>query len=213
MNSLKLNTGDKIVFIGDSITDCGRRQEFAPLGNGYVSIVANLVTAKYPERAIKWVNKGIGSETVQMLAVRWTADVIQEAPTWISIAIGINNVGHYNVPPGLSEAEALADFEKSYRQILNRTRNETRAQIILCEAFLVPEEDKERRSYDLDSYNEIIHKLADEYGVVQLVPLNSIFHQARSKGSNHSWTMGDGVHPNAAGHTLIALEILKALGW
>jgi lysophospholipase L1-like esterase len=213
MNSLKLNTGDKIIFIGDSITDCGRRKEFAPLGNGYVSIVANLVTAKYPERTIEWVNKGVGSETVQMLAERWTTDVIQEAPTWVSIAIGINNVGGYNVPPGLSENEALVDFEKSYRQILNSTRNETRAQFILSEVFYILEEDEARRRYDVNPYNKIIYKVANEFGVMLLIPLNSVFQQARSKGTNHSWTTGDGVHPNAVGHTLIALEILKVLDW
>jgi lysophospholipase L1-like esterase len=212
MNSLKLNTGDKVVFIGDSITDCGRMKEFAPLGNGYVSIVVNLVTAKYPERAIEWVNKGIGGDTVQGLAERWTADVIQEVPTWVSIAIGINNVASDH-GSGIGKDEALRGFEKSYRQILNRTRSETRAQIILSEAFFVSEEDEERRKFDVNPYNEIICKLANEWGGVQLVPLNSAFKQVRSKGTNHSWTTGDGVHPNAAGHTLIALEILKALGW
>ena len=59
MCGFMIETGEKIVFIGDSITDCGRRDQYPPLGNGYVQIVANLVTAKYPERKIIWLIKGL----------------------------------------------------------------------------------------------------------------------------------------------------------
>ena len=90
--SFRIKSGERFVFIGDSITDCGRRMEFAPLGNGYVSMVVNLVTAKYPERRIRWINKGISGDTVQGLVERWTEDVVNEEPNWVSIAIGINNV-------------------------------------------------------------------------------------------------------------------------
>ena len=48
MTNLLFQSGDKVLFIGDSITDCGRRDEHAPLGNGYVSRIAELITAKYP---------------------------------------------------------------------------------------------------------------------------------------------------------------------
>ena len=70
MNRFLLKSGEKIVFIGDSITDCGRRKEFPPLGSGYVYIAYNLTVAKYPERSISWINKGINGDTVQGLAER-----------------------------------------------------------------------------------------------------------------------------------------------
>ena len=92
MPGFKIATGEKIVLIGDSITDCGRRIESPPLGRGYVSIAADLVTAKYPDRKIEWVNKGINGDIVQGLESRWTEDIVEEEPGWVSIAIGINNV-------------------------------------------------------------------------------------------------------------------------
>src|SRR5882724_7395995 len=70
----------KIVFIGDSITDCGRRDEAAPYGNGYVSLVRNLLLARYPEQQLTIVNKGIGGNTTRDLAARWKKDVILEQP-------------------------------------------------------------------------------------------------------------------------------------
>jgi hypothetical protein len=131
MGDFLLKSGEKIVLIGDSITDCGRRAEFSPLGNGYVHIAANLASAKYPEREIMWVNKGISGDTVQGLVERWTEDVIKEDPDWVSIYIGINNV---------VRAPSLKDFEKSYREIVSRTLNETDAKIIMFEIFYVPSE-------------------------------------------------------------------------
>ena len=50
--SFLIQDGQTVVFIGDSITDCGRRDEARPLGNGYVKMAVDLVAAKYPQRQI-----------------------------------------------------------------------------------------------------------------------------------------------------------------
>ena len=57
MNDLVFQSGQTVLFIGDSITDCGRRQDQEQLGNGYVRKVTELITAKYPHRDISYVNK------------------------------------------------------------------------------------------------------------------------------------------------------------
>ena len=84
--------GQRIVMIGDSITDCGRRDAFAPYGNGYVSLVQAFVTARYPELDLAFENRGIGGDTVRHLAARWDDDVIALKPDWLSVKIGINDV-------------------------------------------------------------------------------------------------------------------------
>ena len=211
MGDFKLKSGEKIVLIGDSITDCGRRDQFPPLGNGYVSIAANLTTAKYPERFIKWVNKGISGDVVQGLASRWSEDVINEKPDWVSIAIGINNVAR-DYTSGRSLDESVREFEGYYRQILTRTREETTAKLIMFEVFYIPEEDEMKRNFNIEPYNEVIHSLADKFDVL-LVPVNSAFREAVSKRPGHFWTRGDGVHPLPVGHTLMALKFLEVLGW
>ena len=207
MSSFRIITGQKIVLIGDSITDCGRRTEFPPLGNGYVSIAANLVTAKYPNRKIKWINKGINGDIVQGLVRRWKEDVIAEKPDWVSIAIGINNVYHYQIS-GRNLEESLKDFEDSYRQIIERTQKETISKIILFDIFYVSDEDQSLNITNIDKYNEVIHKLASEYSTF-LVPVQSAFRQAKLKRPFELWTVGDGVHPSPVGHVLIALTFLE----
>jgi len=52
--------GQLFLFQGDSITDAGRRGGAAPLGEGYASIFTQLMTAAYPDREVRYINKGIG---------------------------------------------------------------------------------------------------------------------------------------------------------
>ena len=209
MSRFNISSGRKVVLIGDSITDCGRRIEFPPLGNGYVSIVANFVTAKYPERKIEWVNKGINGDVVQGLVKRWTEDVINEKPGLVSIAIGINNV-YYEQMSGRNPKERLKDFEDSYKTILERTRKETTAKIVMFETFYVEEEDQYGNNLKIEPYNKVIHKLASQYSTI-LVPVQSAFEDAKSKRPKSCWTTGDGVHPYPLGHTLIALTFLESM--
>jgi len=63
MGEFKVADGETVVFIGDSITDCGRRSEFAPYGRGYVSKVFELVTTEHSERRISYEDWGFEKET------------------------------------------------------------------------------------------------------------------------------------------------------
>ena len=49
---MKIKSGQTILFIGDSITDCGRRGTDAPLGSGYVKLFADTLIIRHPEKAI-----------------------------------------------------------------------------------------------------------------------------------------------------------------
>ena len=64
---MKIGTKQTLLFIGDSITDCGRSRPIGErngLGNGYVAIVDSLLASFYPEEPIHVVNTGIGGNRV-----------------------------------------------------------------------------------------------------------------------------------------------------
>ncbi|MCH8294668.1 lysophospholipase, partial [Candidatus Poribacteria bacterium] len=61
-------------------------------------------------------------------------------------------------------------------------------------------------------YNEIIHQLAGDFDA-RLIRTNEAFDLAVAARPGALWTTRDGVHPNPEGHTLIALEFLKQVGW
>lgn len=94
MSKFLFQNNNTVLFIGDSITDAGRRAQAAPLGEGYVKLAIDLVTARYPARKIQFINKGIGGNTVRDLSSRWHDDVIRHRPDWLSIMIDINDLHH-----------------------------------------------------------------------------------------------------------------------
>ena len=209
MENLIFRSNEKVLFIGDSITDCGRRQDEEKLGHGYVRKITELLTAKYPSYHIDYVNKGIGGDTVEGLENRWSEDVISEKPDWLSIKIGINNTTRQTEP----NEEYLPKWENSYRQILTRSRQELELKgIFMFEIFYIAEDVQEPRTLAIPKYNEIIHRLADEFNA-RLVQVSTTFKQAVTNRPKALWTTKDGVHPNATGHTLMALEFLKQAEW
>ena len=200
-----------MLFIGDSITDCGRRGDHAPLGSGYVKKITGLITAKYPERRIEYVNKGIGGDVVEGLEARWDTDVIAEKPAWLSVKIGINNVSR-QFGAGIPNETYLPEWEACYRRILTRARDELGAGLFMFETFYIEEDVAQPRPLDVDAYNEIIHRLTDEFNA-RLIRTNEAFDRAVAARPGALWTTEDGVHPNPEGHTLMALEFLKQVGW
>ena len=89
---MKISDGQSILFIGDSITDCGRRTTERPLGNGYVKLFSNMLIVREHQKAITVINKGISGDVVTGLRNRWNDDVLRNKPDWLSIKIGINDI-------------------------------------------------------------------------------------------------------------------------
>ena len=211
MSRLLFESGERVLFIGDSITDCGRRGEHAPLGAGYVRKVTELITAKYPERRIEYVNKGIGGDVVEGLEARWETDVIAEKPHWLSIKIGINNASR-QLNEGVPNETYLPGWEASYRRILERVRGALSPGLFMFEIFYVKTDVETPRTLAIDAYNEVIHRLANEFNA-RLIQTSEAFKLAAAARPGALWTTQDGVHPSIEGHTLMALAFLRQAGW
>ncbi|HOX39546.1 MAG TPA: SGNH/GDSL hydrolase family protein [Candidatus Brocadiia bacterium] len=215
MSDFKVKDGETFVFIGDSITDCGRRDVAAPFGNGYVKMAIDLVTAKYPERMIHFVNTGISGNTVRDLRDRWQPDVIDHEPDWLSIKIGINDV-HRTLFGPPEQAVDVKEFRALYNEILEKTAAQTKAKLLLVDPFYVcrsaaagtPEAKVMR---DLPGYIQVVNDMAKKYGAIQ-VKTNEMFkEQLKHREAAHFCP--EPVHPYPNGHAVIALGVLKALDW
>ena len=195
-----------VLFQGDSITDCGRdRNNPDDLGNGYPLLVASLFNSLYPEKNVKFINRGISGNRVRNLKERWQEDCLDLKPDYVSILIGINDCWrrYDNNDPTSS-----SDYEKDYRYILEKTRDELGAKLILLEPFVLPyPADREAWREDLDPKIQVVRKLAREFDALYIA-LDGLFAEAASKAAPAYWA-GDVVHPSPAGHGLIARAWLE----
>jgi len=200
-----------IEFIGDSVTDSGRRESpDTPLGNGYVCKIQQLLQAGYPELGLSVVNKGVNGDRVTSLRSRWSEDVLAVNPDWLFIYIGINDVWRF-FDYDASEAVPLPEFEKVYRECVKDAQANTQAQIRLINPFLAEPNLEDPFREKLGDYQATIDQLGEEFNL-PVIHLQPAFDWAMLSQSSEFWT-SDRVHPTTTGHMLIALTILRACGF
>lgn len=198
-----------VLFQGDSITDAGRNRED---GNdlsvrGFVMMTAALFSSLYPEKRVKFLNRGIGGDKISDLRSRWQKDCIDLKPDWVSILVGINDCyRRFNENRPVTTEE----FEEDYRFIIAETRQKCNAGIILCEPFLIPsDEEKAKWRDDLDPKIHVVRKLAREFGAIY-VPFDGLLAQACTRREPAFWSP-DGVHPAAPAHAVMARAWMNAV--
>ena len=203
-----------VVFIGDSITDCGRRGDRAPLGDGYVKLANDLITARYPAHRLN-INTGIGGNTVRDLAGRWHDDVVRHKPDVLSIKIGINDLFSWlNKDPDRSVSPQ--EFTEIYDRVLDRTRRQTKAGVVLVDPFFISTE-RDRSTHrgkvleHLPAYIRTVHAMAKK-SRARLVRTHEQF-QALLKNYPPDHFCPEPVHPYTTGHMVIAHAWLKTMGW
>jgi len=213
---LKLQKGDKLVMIGDSVTDCERAKPvgeglFNAIGRGYVSNVDALLSSAYPELEIRVVNMGISGNTVLDLKKRWQTDVLDQKPDWLSVMIGINDVWRQYDSPRIKESHVdLEAYEAALRELLQAVRPQLKGLVLMTPFFIESNtEDAMRRT--MDQYGEVVKRLALEFDAT-LVDTQASFNKLLSHmhSSNIAW---DRVHPNHVGHMTLARAFLNGVGF
>jgi len=190
------------VFIGDSVTDCGRLVE-PPYGNGYVFNIA-----QSGRLAGEIINVGTSGHRLVDLENRWNTDVLAHNPTLVSVAIGINEVWRrYDS----NDPTSVEDFEERYRRVLTATKAHGNPELILCEPFLLEVRDEMKTwREDLDPKIAVVHKMAAEFGA-KLVSFDQRF-KAIAQEIAMTELADDGIHPSKLGHEIIADLWLRTVG-
>lgn len=204
-----LKDGDRFLFIGDSITDVGRRSDEEGLGHGYVRMFRDLLIAARPDVDVEIINRGIGGNTIRNLNERWQVDVIDEKPDVLSVCIGVNDVWR-QTENRLDEAVYIEEYEETYRKILDDAVEKCGCRLALCEPSMIGETRDTEPNKIMVSYVECVRRLAEDYKAV-LIPFNAAFWSAIDANPKRAWS-GDGVHPHPHGHMLMAWTIFSAIG-
>jgi acyl-CoA thioesterase I len=203
-----LNDGDLVLFQGDSITDAGRDyRDPENLGFGYALLAASWFQALYPEKKVRFLNRGIAGNRASDLEERWQEDCLALRPTWLSVLIGINETWRtYDS----NDPTPASVYEETYQELLERATSTLHVRLILCEPFVLPvPADREEWRADLDPRIAVVRRLARKYNALY-VPFDGLFAQAATRREPAFWA-ADGVHPTPAGHALMAQAWLRAV--
>ena len=206
----------RILFQGDSITDCGRnRNEFYSLGNGYANLVKATLGMENPD-VYEFVNRGISGNRIVDLYARIKSDFINLKPDYASIYIGVNDAWHEICWQNGVDTDK---FEKIYTMLIDEIKAacpDTKLFIIspfvlegisTCNTEEIPDR-LEQFKKDVAEKAMVSKKIAEKYNL-PLVELQPAFDEACKKASPDYWT-GDGVHPTACGHEIIKRLWLEA---
>lgn len=187
-----------LLFIGDSITDAGRRDDPEHLGHGYVRLVAQSLATRGDHRTV--LNRGVGGDRIGDLRARWQADAIDPAPSVLTVYVGVNDTWRRfdaGMPTSASE------FEHVYRGMLEEARAAVNPRFVLVEPFLTPvTEEQHGWLDDLAGKRDAVASLATEFGAA-FVPLHRILTVAAAHHGAAALA-ADGVHPTPLGAELIA---------
>jgi lysophospholipase L1-like esterase len=203
----KLKKGDRIVFLGDSITEAGVGEK------GYVTLIKNTLTEKHKDLEIEVLGAGISGNKVPDLQRRVDKDVIAKKPTVVVIYIGINDVWHGEKNPALGTSKEA--FSEGLKEVIGKC-TAAGARVVLCTPSVIGEKKAGANTLDgkLDEYSQISRGIAKELKLT-LCDLRQEFtdylksHNPDDKESGI--LTSDRVHLNDAGNRFVADVMLKTL--
>jgi len=210
-----LKPRSRILFIGDSITDCGRRRPIGEgvgpgaLGDGYVSLVQSALLAGYPDYELKVLNMGVSGDTVCDLQARWESDVVSLRPDWLAVFIGINDVWRqFSLNDASQAGSGLDDYSATLGGLLAESVPRLAGLMLMTPYYLQPDPSDPLRQ-TMDYFGAAVHRLAAQYGAVA-VDTQAAFDRVMA------WVRptdlaDDRVHVAQAGHLLLARAVLAGL--
>ena len=197
---VKLKQGDKIIFLGDSLTALAIKDRHVPEGKGYVP----LVRAALKDRGVEVDAVATGGHRVPDLLKRVDQDVIARKPTVVVIQIGVNDASSGVTP---------AQFKEQLETLIGKLHS-GEAQVVLCSCTCRVEGYNPDNALDkkLDALADAARAIARE----KKLPLNDLRRAFIDYWKKHNpdnkksgFLTYDGNHWTGAGHQYVAEQMLK----
>jgi lysophospholipase L1-like esterase len=202
-----------IVAFGDSTT--------APRGS--LKVYPGLLESDLREKGVpaRMINAGVGANTTAMARKRFEKDVLAHKPQLVIVSFGINDAAVDVWKDATTPRVPIQRYKDNLRHFVKELR-ETGAKVVFFTPNPLAWTPKLRDLYGkppydpstdagfnilLDEYAEAMRKVAKEKKAV-LVDARKAFEQRAGETSIDELLL-DGMHPNNAGHRLIADQLLK----
>ena len=210
-------SGDRVVFIGDSITR----------GGGFHAFVQLFYATRFPEYSIQYFNCGHsgGNAVDTMRRLGW--DVLDHRPNMAVVMFGMNDIGGGWAVEGESAAELQERMTARVNSVAtNMTRLVAAIRRVGCRVTLVaPSIYDETAQFDkpadlhrnaaLGLWAQRVRELAVELhtGFADFyTPMNALNRAGQERDPTFTLVGSDRVHPGPVGHFVMAYALLKAQG-
>jgi endoglucanase len=206
--------GDRVATIGDSITHNG----------SYHAFVVDFYLTRFPKAKIVFYNRGISGDSAGGVLSRWDWDVTTRDFNKATLMLGMNDVNRslYGVdkPDVAKQQEALSSWKNNMAEILKRLTAKN-VGIALITPSIYDQTSTQSRKNDLgvndalSNCGEVNIALAREkgWGLIDFQgPLYQLNLEVQKTNSAATIIGGDRIHPGDLGHSVMALEYLKAQG-
>jgi lysophospholipase L1-like esterase len=197
---LTITKGQKIAFLGDSITQAGARP------NGYCELVIRTLNAQSLEVTPRYAGIS-GHKSNQMLA-RLEKDVLSHKPDWMTLSCGVNDVWHGD------RGVALEPYKKNITAIVDQAQA-AGVKVMILTSTMIREDQANDLNQRLAPYNTFLKNLAKEKKCL-FADLNADMQEALKHFPEDSpkgkQLTSDGVHMNPLGNYMMAKGVLKAFG-
>jgi len=192
---LLVKSGQKVAFLGDSITQFGWQQP-----GGYVKLVVSGLKTLGVE--VTPIPAGVSGNTSRDMLAR-ISGVLKQKPDWMTLSCGVNDVWH---------GERGVDLE-TYKVNIGKIIAQAEAEgtkVMVLTATMIHEKADDPLNGKLAAYNDFLRQMAKD-GERPLVDLNADFWAAIKAQPDRHFTV-DGVHMNPFGNRIMAEGILRGFG-
>lgn len=198
--AIPVKAGDKVAFLGDSITQAGQGSP-----GGYVQLIGRGLEANGVK--IEIIGAGISGHKSNDMLGRLERDVLTKKPQWMTLSCGVNDVWHG------AKGVPLDDYKKNITEIVDKAQA-AGVKVVILTSTMIGEDQPNPNNQKLVAYNDFLRALAKDKKCL-LADLNADMQAAitaAGKEKKGNVLTSDGVHMAAAGNQMMALGVLKGFG-
>ena len=188
--------GDKVAFLGDSITQMGNREPA-----GYVQLVKDGLLRSGVK--IEVIPAGVPGDTSAKMLARLEKSVLFYKPTWMFLSCGVNDA----MTPA-----SIEDFKRNITEIIDKAQA-AGIKVLVMSTTVRNEDLNSVANKNIEPFNQFLRELVRD----RKLPFADNDEQMRSEltrraGGKVLQLTIDGCHMNGYGNQLLAATVLESLG-
>jgi lysophospholipase L1-like esterase len=208
--------GDRVVFLGNSITD----------GGHYHSYIWLYYMTRFPDMRLRVLNAGIGGDQASDMVRRLDGDVFSKRPTVLIVTFGMNDTGYFEYngddPEKFADERVKASYD-AYKEMEARFKGLVNTRIVLTGSSPFDETAVIEGNVAFKNKNKAMQRIVDfqrasaanngwEFFDLN-APMTSLNQRFQQTDPTFTLCGSDRIHPDNDGQMVMAYLILKAQGF